>query len=110
MGNHLADWFGDSYVPVGVVCYECAMTTEWMAITPGDLTDYQGAPIVEVLLHDLGQDLLFLDLAPPTRIHEALPSNLHCGASGKDAASTQRQAAPDFLPEYSLQTPEASTN
>lgn len=96
---------------------------------PGDTVvypghDYQGrscSTIAEEMAHNprLGLDKSLeefveimgnLELATPKRIHEALPSNLHCGASGKDTARTQRQAAPDFLPECSTQTPRVSTN
>jgi sulfur dioxygenase len=75
---------------------------------PGDTLvypghDYQGrccSTIAEEMAHNprLGLDkslddfvdiMSNLKLAPPKHIHEALPSNLRCGVSGKDTAMTR---------------------
>lgn len=75
---------------------------------PGDTLvypghDYQGrccSTIAEEMAHNprLGLDkslddfvdiMSNLKLAPPKHIHEALPSNLRCGVSGKDTAITR---------------------
>ena len=75
---------------------------------PGDTIvypghDYQGrccSTIAEEMAHNprLGLDkslddfveiMSNLKLAPPKHIHEALPSNLRCGVSGKDTAMTR---------------------
>jgi len=81
---------------------------------PGDTIvypghDYQGrccSTIAEEMAHNprLGVDksleefidiMSNLKLAPPKHIHEALPSNLRCGVSGKDPAITRHQVTID---------------
>jgi len=66
MGNHLADALGDDYRTLSIVSNHHTWAGSWVEPPVDELPDMpKGPPIIEVLLHDLGQTTLFVDLAFP---------------------------------------------
>ena len=63
MGDHLAEALGEDYVTLGLVGYWVGI--DWPTIGCGFLTGFRPTDSVEVLLHDLGEDYLFVDLDFP---------------------------------------------
>jgi len=66
MGNWIAAEIGDGYLPLSIVAYQHNWDDTVVTPPPDELDDMpEGPEIVELMLHDLGEPMLFVDLAFP---------------------------------------------
>jgi erythromycin esterase-like protein len=65
LGNHLAEDLGDDYLPISLVSYRTALYNFIVSPLPDDLPLPEGPSIVVVMLHELGRELLLVDLDFP---------------------------------------------